>query len=118
VSYDIYLSDPQTGNPVTFEDPLDLRGGTYAVGGTAEAWLNVTYNYGGHFRRVLGENGIRSIYGKTAEETLPELRRAVAALGDDVSDDYCEATEGNAKAALLNLIALAERAPYGVWDGD
>ena len=27
--------------------------------------LNVTYNYGAIFRRVLGDEGIRTIYGKS-----------------------------------------------------
>ena len=39
-------------------------------------------------------------------------------LGDDVSSNYWEPTEGNAKAALLKLIALAEMRPDGIWDGD
>ena len=39
-------------------------------------------------------------------------------LADDVSEDYWEATEGNAKRAILQLVALAKMRPDGVWDGD
>lgn len=32
--------------------------------------------------------------------------------------NYWDATEGNAKRALLQLVALAKLRPDGVWDGD
>lgn len=87
----------------------------------AVLWLNVTYNYG-HFYyqpEVFGENGIRSIYGKTGAESIPMLEKAISALGDDVDDsDYWHATEGNAKRALYGLLAFAKMRPDGVWEGD
>lgn len=118
MSYDIYLNDPVTGKTLYADSPHQLKGGTYVLGGTLELWLNVTYNYGFHFRRVLGEKGIRSIYGKTGADTIPLLQAAADQLIDDVSNDYWEPTEGNAKQALLGLIALAKLRPDGVWDGD
>ena len=96
-----------------FED-----GGTYCVGGTDEASLNITYNYGGIFRRVLGDGGIRSLYSKTGAEMAPKLREAVAALGEDRDDDYWRATDGNAGAALARLLKWADQHPDGVFDGD
>jgi hypothetical protein len=45
VSYDVYLADID-GEPIYLDEPHDQRGGTYELGGTREAWLNVTYNYG------------------------------------------------------------------------
>ena len=42
MSYDVYLEDPTTGRTVEFEEPHHSRGGTYVLGGTKEAWLNVT----------------------------------------------------------------------------
>lgn len=88
------------------------------MGGCSEAWLNVTYNYGKHFYRVLGEGGIRSIYGKTGADSIPVLQDAASKLKDDVHPDYWEPTEGNAKRALMQLLALAKLRPDGVWDGD
>lgn len=117
MSYDIRLRDAD-GETVCLDMPHSLRGGTYALGGTTEAWLNVTYNYSKHFYRVLGDKGIRSIYGMRAADSLPLLRAAVEKLSNDTSEDYWEATEGNAKQALMNLITLAEAAPEGIWDGD
>lgn len=118
MSYDIELIDPVTKEPVKLDEPHHMRGGTYAVGGTTRAHLNVTYNYGAIFRRVLGVDGIRAIYGKTGAESLPILKEAAAQLADDVDPDYWKATEGNAKRALVQLAALAKMRPDAVWTGD
>ena len=118
MSYDIRLKDPITKETIQFDTPHQMRGGTYAIGGTQEAWLNVTYNYSDHYYKLFGENGIRTIYGLTGAESIPLMKEVTFKLGDDISDDYWEATEGNAKKALLQLIALAEMRPDGIWDGD
>lgn len=118
MSYDIYLNDPVTGGVIELDEPHQMRGGTYAVGGTTEAWLNVTYNYSDHYYRIMGEEGIRTIYGMTGAESIPVLKAAIDELGDDVDPDYWKPTEGNAKRALCNLLALAQMQPDGVWDGD
>lgn len=117
MSYDIRLCDPVTHETLEVDPPHLMAGGTYALGGTTELWLNVTYNYGKHYR-CMGERGIREIYGKTGAESIPMLKAAALRLGNDVSDDYWEATEGNAKRALLQLLAMARIRPDGVWDGD
>ena len=118
MSYDIYLNDPVTKECIELEEKHDLRGGTYAIGGTTQCHLNLTYNYGKHYYKHLGEKGIRSIYGMTGAESIPILKAAAAKLSDDVDEDYWKPTEGNAKRALLQLVALAQLRPDGVWDGD
>ena len=118
MSYDVELVDPITKKVLELSSPHFMRGGTYCLSGNKELSLNITYNYSGHFYRVLGEGGIRSLYGKTAADSIPILEGAVSKLGDDVSDDYWEPTEGNAKRALLQLLALAKMRPDGVWEGD
>lgn len=118
MSYDIYLKHPVTGETLHVDTVHHMRGGTYAVGGSTECWLNVTYNFSEHYYRVFGEQGIRTIYGMTGAESIPVLKAAMEKLGDDVDDDYWKATEGNAKAALASLLALAQMRPDGVWRGD
>ncbi len=118
MSYDISLRHPVTNEVLELDEPHQLRGGTYAVGGTKEAWLNVTYNYAEHFYGAMGEKGIRTIYGMTGAESIPIIKEAMERLGNDVDPDYWESTEGNAKAALSGLLALAQMRPDGVWDGD
>ncbi len=118
MSYDIYLRDPVTRETIEFDSPHHLRGGTYRVGGNTEAHLNITYNYARHYGQMFGKGGIRNIYGMTGAESIPVLQAAAEQLADDVSEDYWEATEGNAKRAILQLVALAKMRPDGVWDGD
>jgi len=136
MSYDISLTDPVTGETLELDTPHHMRGGTYAVGGTTEAHLNVTYNYSTHYYRVFPRRhamagdeiydiaedgtvgGIRSIYGLTGAESIPVLQSAIDQLGDDVHPDYWEPTEGNAKRSLTQLLALAKMRPDGVWNGD
>jgi hypothetical protein len=123
MSYDLYLKDPVSKETIHLDDVHHMRGGTYAIGGTTEAHLNVTYNYAKHYYRVFNEaagleSGIRSIYGMSGAESVPVLQKAAALLGDDVHDDYWTPTEGNAKRALFQLIALAKMRPDGIWDGD
>ncbi len=118
MSYDLYIKDPATGETLRSAERHDIAGGTYAMGGTTEAHLNVTYNYGPHFYRVLGEKGIREVYGMIAWSSVPVLKAAADKLTGERGADYWAATEGNAKAALLNMARLAEMFPDGVWDGD
>lgn len=136
MSYDISLNDPATGEALELDAPHHMRGGTYAVGGTNEAYLNVTWNYARHYYRVFEPaplragvdpyhakdegkvGGIRAIYGLTGAESILVLQRAIGLLGDDVHRDYWEPTEGNAKRALTQLLALAQMRPDGVWNGD
>lgn len=118
MSYDIDLCDPITKEVLQLESPHQMKGGTYAIGGTCDCSLNITYNYAKHYCKVLGEKGIRIIYGMTGAESIPVLNSAIEQLKDDVAEDYWEATEGNAKASLLQLVALANMRPDGVWNGD
>lgn len=118
VSYDIDLKDPITKEILHLDHVHQMRGGTYAIGGTTEASLNITYNYAKHYYRIMGDKGIRTIYGMSGADSIPVLQNAANSLGDDVSEDYWEATEGNAKRPLLQLIALAQLRPDGIWDGD
>lgn len=118
MSYDIELVDPITRKTLELDEPHHMRGGTYCVGGTTKAHLNATYNYAKHFYRVLGTGGIRTIYGMTGAESIPILKAAADQLGDDVDDDYWKGTEGNARRAILQLLALARMRPDGVWEGD
>lgn len=137
MSYDIELVDPVTRKTLQLDAPHHMRGGTYAIGGTTEARLNVTYNYFPQFARVFADShelraqapdwmhadrmpvrGIRTIYGLTGAESLPVLDAAIAQLGNDVHENYWQATDGNAKRALVQLRTLAAMRPDGVWSGD
>lgn len=124
MSYDIRIRR-RTGESVELRRAHDITGGTYAVGGTAEAWLNITYNYWKIFDRLFGEDGIRTIYGMNVKDARPVLVGAVARLGDAEPDEnYWKACDGNAKKALLGLVELTDLALSDYpddemfWDGD
>lgn len=118
MSYDLDLVDPITKSVLELDNPHQMKGGTYAIGGTTEASLNVTYNYAPHFYRTMGDQGIRTIYGMTGADSIPLLDTAIRQLSDDVHDDYWKPTEGNAKRALIQLKMLASMRPDGIWQGD
>ncbi len=92
------------------------EGGTYAMGGTEEATLNVTYNYRGKFQEV----GIRlppggNLHARRAKDTVAVLKNAVAELGIKRSDDYWRPTRGNAGHALSILLGWARQHPEARW---
>lgn len=145
MSYDIRLRDPVTKETIELDHPHFMRGGTYAMDGTREAWLNVTYNYANWYlkegvfpsfpddRFHNGREGIRSIYGMTGADSIPVLNHAIAMLEgmeDDMTEEeiqedakkcggmYWVSTRENAIKPLYQLLALAQMRPDGVWDGD
>ena len=100
------------------------EGGVIALGGSTDASINITYNYAFFFYNFLDKRkGIRWLYGKTAQETIPRLEKAIGRLtgwlGDGVYEqDYWAPTFGNAKHALEVLLGWAKQNPHGVWEGD
>lgn len=119
MSYDIELVCPVSGEVLESESVHQISGGTYCLGGTKKLCLNITYNYGSIFRKVIDkDSGIRSIYGKSGADSIPIIQAAINQLGNDIDDDYWKPTEGNAKAALCGLLALAKMRPDGIWMGD
>ena len=135
MSYDISLVDPVTKETLIMDSPHQMRGGTYAIGGTDEMWLNVTYNYGRWYRKdyAFGENGIRSINGLSGAESIPVLKNAIAGLEESKEElpeeevnqcleqgvsGYWMPTRENAIRPLYQLLAMAQMRPDGVWESD
>lgn len=137
MSYDISLVDPVSKETLLLDAPHQIKGGTYAIGGTNEATLNVTYNYASWYymegifpKRELG--GIRSIYGMTGAESIAVLKQAIAALeNSDIeltaeeqaeykrqgATGYWMPTKANAIRPLYRLLAFAQMRPDGIWNG-
>lgn len=135
MSYDLQLRDPTTNETTVLDAKHDIAGGTYCVGGTEYAEYNITYNYYDILDKVLPPvdpppgyeifakddgkiHGIRTIYGMTGSESIPVLAAAAEQLGDELGESYWDATEGNAKKALLDCVRLATLCPNSYWDGD
>ena len=81
MSHDIRIKR-KDGTVVELKERHVITGGTYALGGTTEAWLNITYNYWRIFHRLFGEDGITTIYGMNVKDARTILVGAVARLGD------------------------------------
>ena len=136
MSYDIELCDPVSHETLELDFPHQMRGGTYVLNDTKEAWLNVTFNYSGWYYRsgvFPDEKGIRSIYGKSGAESIPILQQAIhtlEAMDEDRSEEEIEEHEKhgatgywmpprkNAIKPLYQLLSMARMRPDGVWKGD
>ena len=94
MSYDISLKDRVTGETIELDNVHFMTGGTFAIGGTRELWLNITYNYADYYYeatdsdpRFANDNydggvryGIRGIYGKTGAESIPMLKDMITRI--------------------------------------
>jgi hypothetical protein len=115
MSYDVYLE--KDGEPCKVE--THCEGGTYRVGGSFDAHLNITYNYSFFFYNFFdNEEGIRWLYGKKAKDCIERLSDAVKILGINQNDDYWSDTPGNAGYALNILLQWAKQHKEAVFDGD
>lgn len=90
------------------------EGGTYALGGTPEAELNVTYNYS-EVTRLVGFNFKGSLHGKKAKDTIPILADLVEKLGTTRFENYWAPTPGNAGYAASILLKWAREHPDAHW---
>ena len=94
---------------IEFKEPHHIKGGTYIEGGTTRASINITYNYS-RYLREFWDDALWSLHNRAVNSVIPELERAVTALGTDSSDDYWESTAGNAGRALEQLLHLCRLA--------
>lgn len=140
MSYDISLCDPVSREVLSTDEKHQMCGGTYAVGGTREMWLNITWNYADWYympgvfsKSEETSRGIRTIYGMSGAESIPFLKKAIAELesmDEDLSETerseyeekgvtgYWIPTRKNAIRPLYQLLAFAQMRPDGVWEGD
>lgn len=127
MSYDINLIDLAGG---VVQVARHEEGGTYALGGTTDASLNVTWNYAPYFYAHLDkERGIRWLYGKTGGECIERLESAIDAIKADEELEHQQlqsVEEGKAKAReklktistnhlFYDIYRSATEGPRGYW---
>ena len=133
MSYDINIVDKDE-KIIIVQDKIELRGGTFAIGGTNELSFNITYNYGDFYYQQFGEEGIRWLYGKKVEDTIFKIIEVIKDLdiqaktfdykpldnmGNIIDvDSYWHPNPKNAANALRGLLNLATYGLNGYWDGD
>lgn len=111
MSYWVYLRSPE-GETLSVDHHID--GGTYALGVTNQAEVNVTYNYSKVFN-LLGFS-IRDLHEKVAGDTIPILRALSQQLPDRPDDDYWAPTPGNAGHVIHAFLKWAKQYPTGIWE--
>ena len=112
MSYDVDFCDPVSKKVIELDEPHFMRGGTYAIGGTKELTLNITYNYSENYSKH--NFSINDLDEKTAIDVIPELEHVISELGDEVDPDYWKPTDGNAKKALIQLLTMCRMRPDAV----
>lgn len=107
MSYWISLNNPETGKP----EKVDrfYEGGTQVVGGSTDAEINVTYNYGKFFP-------FSSLSGRKGKDCVNALESVIERLGTHQDDDYWAPTPGNAGHALNILLGWAKAYPNSVFE--
>ena len=102
MSYDICVVGSK-GSPIRH----DVKGGTYALGGSCSLETNVTFNYYNAFVKAFNnEEGIKVLNGMKCMDAIPVIVEAMRRLGDDETSNYWDATEGNAKRALEGVLRI------------
>lgn len=126
MSYDISLKDRVTGETLEVQNVHFMTGGTYAIGGTKELWLNITYNYSHYYYEATDgdprfgheeyscvypdgtygpkkmEYGIRGIYGKSGAESIQMLKDMIARIEEAYKKDGDWITTTREKYRCLN----------------
>lgn len=115
MSYSIYVVD-ENNETIMLEKPHQLTGGTFAVGGTTEAYFNITYNYSAVYCMVFPRRkSIGILGGKTLQQADTIIIRAMAKIPhrDDGEryHDYWIETPNNAWIALNDLHKLFNLIP-------
>lgn len=103
----------KSGECIRLENLHFVRGSIYPIGGTDEVSLDVTFNYSKILTPLAKEKfgvdrWVDLMYGKTSHEAVKPLRVLLSMLEGEPDDDYWAITEGNARAAIKNLIYLCE----------
>ena len=106
----VYLQN-ETGENVEVEIHAD--GGTYAVGGTDSAELNITYNYQYFFQcaHPRTEDFRTALHGMVAKDIAADLAAIVKELGTDRNADYWAPHPGNVGHMVSILLAWAKQHP-------
>lgn len=103
MSWDLMLIDPLSKDPVDVD--AFTEGGTFPIGGTDKAVLNITYNYGKLF-------DFKYLNGKQAKDMIELLTYFAVNLGIEKDRDYWRPTPGNVGYTIKLLLKWAKSNPY------
>ena len=93
-----------------------LQFDTRGKAGTTTAEISVTINYNDIYHRAVGKTLRQILDTPQAEDTIQTLRTVVELCGTMKSDNYWDATPGNAGAVAALLLSWATLYPDGIWE--
>lgn len=101
MSWDLYIRD----NDGVVQVDKHEEGGTFVLGGSKDAELNITYNYSKifAFKKILN--------GKTCEDCIEWLESLIKTLGTERDEDGWEPTEGNVGYCLSIILSWCKQHP-------
>ena len=115
MSHDIRMVNSMTERTVLQVEKFE-EGGTHVLGGSTDADLNYTYNYGEVWEFI----GWRpdDLQGLRGDVCTPKLRELVRRYADvkPYQRDYWAPTLGNGMLVVRRLLAWAEQHPDGYFD--
>lgn len=112
MSYNIRLVGRTLSGERVCRVPSHEEGGTYAMGGTADADLNVTYNYSQVYKLL--DFHPSEFDGKRAGDCIPRLEEVVGKLGNHRHEDYWAPTPGNAGHAMDVILEWCKLNPDAI----
>ena len=81
MGYGVSLVHASTKKTVIVD--VHTEGSTYAIGGSSNASMGITYNYAKFYYTVIDQDdGLRWLHHRTAKETVPVLKHAIEAIGN------------------------------------
>ena len=115
MGYDVYLINAETKKAVKVT--LHQEGSTFAVNGSEEAKIAITFNYSEFFyEHIDKEKGLEWLNDKTGLEVAPKLATAICNLGQTADNNYWKSTPGNAGKALNVLLKWACLHPEAIFE--
>ena len=120
MSYDVCFN--LNGERVYLTEPVDLRGGTYALGGIRALYELPAEEVARRIRKALGDLSALAVeeHGCTCKKTANLLGGPwKSTLDHDPFACYWAVTKSNVESCLRNLLTLAEAVPAtAVFNGD
>ena len=115
MGWDVYLKNAKTKE--TVKVPLHQEGSTFAVNGSEEAKVAMTFTYSAFFyEHIDKDTGLEWLNGKTGLEVAPKLATAICKLGQTADANYWKSTPGNAGKALNVLLKWACLHPKAIFE--
>lgn len=110
MGWSIYITD-KNGETVRLKSPHKISGSDFAVGGTQDLWMTLTFNYSRYYYQIWPCGGLCFLHGLSVKNAMRTLLEGMLLLKGEQCGDYWHASEGNARAGLLSILSLCALSP-------